>query len=92
MMCIEAVMDPRFKMKLITYCFPIIYPLEDEVEKQQALKVVLIYIKNMLIKIRELKEHPVKELKFLDQILICSWMTWKLEQVRSSQPLVTSFR
>ncbi|WOH12837.1 hypothetical protein DCAR_0832346 [Daucus carota subsp. sativus] len=42
MMSIGAVMDPRFKMKLISFCFPIIYPLEGESEKQHAhLKVVL---------------------------------------------------
>ena len=32
MMSIGVVMDPRFKMKLISYCFPIIYPLDGQSE------------------------------------------------------------
>jgi hypothetical protein len=27
LMSIAAVLDPRYKMKLINFCFPIIYPL-----------------------------------------------------------------
>ncbi|XP_074352246.1 zinc finger BED domain-containing protein RICESLEEPER 2-like [Apium graveolens] len=33
MMSIGAVMDPRFKLKLLNYCFPVIYPLEGQSEK-----------------------------------------------------------
>ncbi|KAK1356961.1 hypothetical protein POM88_050217 [Heracleum sosnowskyi] len=42
MISIGAVMDPRLKMKLINYCFPIIYPHEYQSGKQLAhLKGVL---------------------------------------------------
>jgi hypothetical protein len=30
LMALAAVLDPRYKMKLISFCFPIIYPLDVE--------------------------------------------------------------
>ena len=30
LMTLAAVLDPRYKMKLISFCFPIIYPLDVE--------------------------------------------------------------
>lgn len=42
MMYIGAVMDLRFKLKLLSYCFPVIYPLEGQSERNLAyLNVVL---------------------------------------------------
>ncbi|XP_074374790.1 zinc finger BED domain-containing protein RICESLEEPER 1-like [Apium graveolens] len=42
MMSIGAVMDPRFKLKLLSYCFPVIYPMEGQSEQKLAhLNVVL---------------------------------------------------
>ncbi|XP_059436160.1 zinc finger BED domain-containing protein RICESLEEPER 2-like [Corylus avellana] len=49
LMSIAAVLDPRYKMKLINFCFPIIYPLTEACS----------HIKNVLAVLKELFEAYV---------------------------------
>ncbi|XP_059451086.1 zinc finger BED domain-containing protein RICESLEEPER 2-like [Corylus avellana] len=49
LMSIAAVLDPRYKMKLINFCFPIIYPLTEAGDR----------IKNVLAVLKELFESYV---------------------------------
>jgi hypothetical protein len=55
MMSIAAVLDPRYKMKLIKFCFPIIYPLPPTVDRLGA----GYYIENVLTVLKELFEAYV---------------------------------
>jgi hypothetical protein len=55
MMSIVAVLDPRYKMKLINFCFPIMYPLPPTVDRPGA----GYYIKNVLTVLKELFEAYV---------------------------------
>jgi hypothetical protein len=48
-MSIAAVLDPRYKMKLINLCFPIIYPSDKHGD----------YIENVLTVLKELFESCV---------------------------------
>jgi hypothetical protein len=52
MMSIAIVLDPRYKMKLINLCFPIMYPLPPIVDRLGA----SYYIENVLIVLKELFE------------------------------------
>jgi hypothetical protein len=55
MMSIAAVLDPRYKMKLINFCFPIMYPLPPTVDRPG----VSYYIENVLTVLKELFEAYV---------------------------------
>jgi hypothetical protein len=52
MMSIAVVLDPRYKMKLINFCFPIMYPLPPTVDRPGA----GYYIENVLTFLKELFE------------------------------------
>jgi hypothetical protein len=55
MMSIAAVLDPRYKMKLINFCFPIMYPLPPTIDRPGA----GYYIENVLTILNELFEAYV---------------------------------
>ena len=41
LMALAAVLDPRYKMKLIRFCFPIIYPFDTTNERIKGVENVL---------------------------------------------------